>query len=82
MGGAGGEGGEGGEDVGGVVGGGVGGGEDSPPRLREEKFGNSGLPRDMTRRRPLDGDGERRWWSGRGGRGGDEAGGALAREAW
>ena len=69
-----------------MVGGGVGGGEDSPSRLREEKFGNSGLPRDMTRRRPLDGDGERRWWSGRGGRGGDEAVGAftsaLAREAW
>ena len=70
----------------GVVGGGdgEGDGEDSPSRLREEKVGISGLPRDMTRRRPV--DGERRWWSGRGGRGGDEAGGtftsALAREAW
>ena len=72
----------------GVVGGGdgEGDGEDSPSRLREEKVGISGLPRDMTRRRPVDGDGERRWWSGRGGRGGDEAGGtftsALAREAY
>ena len=70
----------------GVGGGGEGDGEDSPSRLREEKVGISGLPRDMTRRRPVDGDGERRWWSGRGGRGGDEAGGAftsaLAREAW
>ena len=68
----------------GVDGGGAGEaeGEDDPSRLREEKVGISGLPRDMTRRRPLDGDGERRWWSGRGGRGGDEAGGALAREAW
>ena len=50
----------------GVDGGGAGEaeGEDDPSRLREEKVGISGLPRDMTRRRPVDGDGERRWWSG------------------
>ena len=37
-------------------------GEDDPSRLREEKVGISGLPRDIiTRRRPVDGDGERRW---------------------
>ena len=45
----------------GVGGGGEGDGEDSPSRLREEKVGISGLPRDITRRRPVDGDGEMRW---------------------
>ena len=47
----------------GVDGGGAGEaeGEDDPSRLREEKVGISGLPRDITRRRPVDGDGERRW---------------------
>ena len=34
-------------------------GDDDPSRLREEKEGISGLPKDMTR--PVDGDGERRW---------------------
>ena len=45
----------------GVDGGGAGEaeGEDDPSRLREEKVGISGLPRDITRRRPADGDGER-----------------------
>ena len=38
-----------------------GGREDDPSRFREAKVGISGLPRDMTRRRPMDGDGERRW---------------------
>ena len=46
------------DGVGGV---GVGEGEDAPSRLREEKVGISGLPKDMTLRRPTDGDGERRW---------------------
>ena len=51
----------GGEDGGGVDDGVVGGGEVAPSRLREEKVSISGLPRGMTRRRPLDGDGDRRW---------------------
>ena len=39
----------------------VGGGEDYPFRFRESKVGISGLPRDITQRRPVDGDGEQGW---------------------
>ena len=43
-----------------------GGGEQWPSRLRLAKDGiSAGLPRDMMRRRPEDGDGERRWCRGR-----------------
>ena len=47
----------------GVDGGGAGEaeGDDDPSRLREEKERISGLPKDMTLRRPADGDGEGRW---------------------
>ena len=41
--------------------------EEDPSRLRVEKVGISGLPKDMTLRLPEVGDGERRWRSGRGG---------------
>ena len=51
----------------GEEGGGAGGGEEDLSRLRVEKVGISGLPKDMTRRLPEVGDGERRWRSGRGG---------------
>ena len=49
-----------------------------------EKVGISGLPKDMTRRLPEVGDGERRWRSGRGGGvGGSRGGGSTsARVAW
>ena len=65
-------------------GGGAGGGEEDPSRLRVEKVGISGLPKDMTRRLPEVGDGERRWRSGRGGgEGGSWGGGSTsARVAW
>ena len=42
------------------------GGEQWPSRLRLTNDGiSAGLPRDMMRRRPEDGDGERRWYRGR-----------------
>ena len=74
--------GEGGERKGGGEGGGgAGEGEEDPSRLRVEKVGISPLPRDMTRRLPEVGDGERRWWSGRlGGRWGGDS--TSARVAW
>ena len=52
--------------------------------MRVEKVGISGLPKDMTRRLPDVGDGERRWRSGRGGGvGGSRGGGSTsARVAW
>ena len=54
---------------GGVGGGsGSGGGEEWPSKLRLAK---DGLPSDMTRRRPVDGEGDSRRW--RGGRGGGVA---------
>ena len=41
-------------------------GEQWPSRLRLTNDGiSAGLPRDMMRRRPEDGDGERRWCRGR-----------------
>ena len=42
---------------------GVDGGEDNPSRLMEEKvsISFSSLPKDMTLRGPVDGDGERIW---------------------
>ena len=49
------------EDGGGVGDGVVGGSEVAPSRLREEKVSICGLPRGMTWRRPLDGDGDGRW---------------------
>jgi len=61
--------------------GGAGGGEEDPSRLRVEKVGISPLPKDMTRRLPEVGDGERRWWSELlGGRWGGDS--SLARVAW
>ena len=52
--------------------------------MRVEKVGISGLPKDMTRRLPEVGDGDRRWRSGRGGGvGGSRGGGSTsARVAW
>ena len=57
-------------EVGGGGGGGAGvegeDGEQWPSRLRLTNDGiSAGLPRDMMRRRPEDGDGERRWYRGR-----------------
>ena len=66
-----------------VGGGGAGGGEEDPSRLRVEKEGISGLPKDMTRRLPEVGDGERRCSGRRGGAGGSRGGGSTsARVAW
>ena len=66
-------------------GGGAGGGEEEPSRLREEKLGISGLPTDMTRRRPEVWVGDRRCLRGRdGGPGGGREGGcegSIAAEA-
>ena len=56
---------------GGEGGGGAGGGDEDPSRLRVEKVGISALPKDITRRLPEVGGGDRRWQSGiRGGGGG------------
>ena len=65
-------------------GGGAGGGEDDPSRFRVEEDGIYALPKDITRRLPEVGDGERRWWRGRGGGVGRSRGGGstLARVAW
>ena len=66
---------------GGEGGGGAGGGEEDPSRLRVEKVGISALPKDITRRLPEVGGGDRRWQSGiRGGGGG--GGSTSARAAW
>ena len=69
---------------GGEGGGRAGGGEEDPSRLRVEKVGISALPKDITRRLPEVGGGDRRWQSGRrggvGGRRGE--GSTLARAAW
>ena len=54
--------------TGGVVGGGSGsgGGEQCPSKLRLAKdVISAGLPSDMTRRRPVDGEGDSRRWRGR-----------------
>ena len=69
---------------GGDGGGGAGGGEEDPSRLRVEKVGISALPKDITRRLPEVGGGDRRWQSGRrGGVGGSRGGGSTsARAAW
>ena len=50
---------------GGEGGGGAGGGDEDPSRLRVEKVGISALPKDITRRFPEVGGGDRRWQSGR-----------------
>ena len=66
---------------GGEGGGGAGGGDEDPSRLRVEKVGISALPKDITRRLPEVGGGDRRWQSGiRGGGGG--GGSTSARAAW
>ena len=49
---------------GGEGGGGAGGGDEDPSRLRVEKVGISALPKDITRRLPEVGGGDRRWQSG------------------
>ena len=69
---------------GGEGGGGAGGGDEDPSRLRVEKVGISALPKDITRRFPEVGGGDRRWQSGRrGGVGGSRGGGSTsARESW
>ena len=66
---------------GGGVGGGSGSGGDDceqwPSKLRLAKdVISAGLPKDMTRRRPDDGEGERRWCRG-GRRGGEGSSGTL-----
>ena len=78
------------ECKGGGVGGGSGsgGGEEWPSKLRLAK---DGLPSDMTRRRPVDGEGDSRRWRGRcgggvavasPGAGEEEVAVAARREAW
>ena len=49
---------------GGEGGGGAGGGDEDPSRLRVEKVGISALPKDIIRRLPEVGGGDRRWQSG------------------
>ena len=66
---------------GGEGGGGAGEGGEDPSRLRVEKVGISALPKDMTRRLPKVGDGERRWLRGRRG-GGWRGGSTSASRAW
>ena len=66
---------------GGEGGGGAGGGDEDPSRLRVEKVGISALPKDITRRLPEVGGGDRRWQSGIQG-GGGGGGSTSARAAW